>query len=410
MNIIFLTLVEIHSVEDRGIYHDLLRKFRDEGHDVTVVTPVQRYLGIETNLTEKEGVSVLQVKTLNIQKTNIIEKGIGTLAIAHQYRDAIQNFLPDRKFDLILYSTPPITLVKVIDFLKKRDGAFTYLLLKDIFPQNAIDMKMMLKGGFIHRHFLRQEKQLYDISDAIGCMSPANVNYLLRHHPEIENGKVEVNPNSIEPEYRDFSPAQKTAIRRKYQLPSDKKILVYGGNLGRPQGLGFLLETIAASSNEDAFFLIVGDGTEYARIEHWFNLHQPSNAKLLGKLPKEDYDVLLSSCDIGLIFLDKNFKIPNFPSRLLSYLEMQKPVISATDPNTDIGDIIEEYRCGHKVPAGDLSAMISAVDKLVAADPTPYQAGSQQLLEKNYHVSHSYEIIMRRISSENVPDELLMRN
>lgn len=396
MNIIFLTLVEIHSVEDRGIYHDLLRKFRDEGHNVTVVTPVQRYLGIETNLKEKEGVSVLQVKTLNIQKTNIIEKGIGTLAIAHQYRDAIQKYLPDRKFDLILYSTPPITLVKVISFLKKRDGAFTYLLLKDIFPQNAVDMKMMTKGGFIHRHFLRQEKKLYDISDAIGCMSQANVEFVVRHHPEINRDKIEVNPNSIEPSYVDFSLTQKNNIRVKYGLPTDKKILVYGGNLGKPQGLEFLLQTIAAADNKNAFFLIVGDGTEYDRIDRWFNRNQPLNAKLLRKLPKEDYDMLLSSCDIGLIFLDKKFKIPNFPSRLLSYLEMEKPVISATDPNTDIGDIIEKNGCGYKVLAGDIKAMLTAVDKLTASELTDYQVNCRKLVENEYHVDISYRLIMKR--------------
>ena len=89
MNIIFLTLVEINSIEERGIYQDLLRKFRNEGHDVTIVTPVERRKGIATNFKKKEGVSILQVKTFNIQKTNIIEKGIGTLAIEHQFLFAI---------------------------------------------------------------------------------------------------------------------------------------------------------------------------------------------------------------------------------------------------------------------------------------------------------------------------------
>ena len=85
MNVLFLTLVEINSVEERGIYQDLLRKFRDEGHNVTIVTPVERRRKIPTNLIQKEGVSLLQVKTLNIQKTHIIEKGIGTLVIKYQY-------------------------------------------------------------------------------------------------------------------------------------------------------------------------------------------------------------------------------------------------------------------------------------------------------------------------------------
>jgi len=112
MNILFLTLVNISSVEDRGIYQDLLRKFRNEGHRLFIVNPVERSVGRNTYLTESGRVKVLKVKTFNIQKTNIIEKGVGTLAIEFQYLKAIKKYFSDIKFDLILYSTPPITFSK----------------------------------------------------------------------------------------------------------------------------------------------------------------------------------------------------------------------------------------------------------------------------------------------------------
>ena len=57
---------------------------------------------------------------------------------------------------------------------------------------------------------------------------------------------------------------------------------------------------------------------------------------------REEYDNLVQICDVGLIFLNARFTIPNFPSRLLSYTEIGKPVLAATDENTDIGKIIEE--------------------------------------------------------------------
>ena len=353
MNVLFLTLVGINSIEDRGIYQDLLRKFRNEGNKVTIVTPVERRKGISTNLRHINGVDILQVKTLNITKTNIVEKGIGTLAIEYQYLRAIKKYTSDRKFDLVLYSTPPITFAKVIEFVKKRDNAYSYLLLKDIFPQNAVDMKMMKEGSFIHRQFEKKEKKLYSISDTIGCMSPANVEFVLKHNPEINPSKVEVNPNSIEPIIIEYSKESKDEIRLKYNIPIDKKIFVYGGNLGKPQGLDFLLETIASCKNSEAYFLIVGDGTEFFKLNRWFKDNNPNNASLIKRLPKQDYDRLLNACDIGLIFLHKDFLIPNFPSRLLSYLEMEKPIIAATDSNTDIGDIVEDYKAGFKVLAGD---------------------------------------------------------
>lgn len=399
MNLIFLTLVEINSVEERGIYQDLLRKFRDEGHDVTIVTPVERRKNTSTNFQTKEGVSILQVKTFNIQKTNIVEKGIGTLAIEYQYLSAIRKHLSGKKFDLVLYSTPPITFVKVIEFIKKRDRAYSYLLLKDIFPQNAVDMKMLKKGSFIYKQFRRKEKKLYEISDTVGCMSPANISFVLEHNPEVNPKKVEVNPNSIEPVYFSYSPEEKKQIREKYGIPLDKKVFVYGGNLGKPQGLDFLLQTIAATENNQAFFLIVGDGTEFPKMKKWFDMENPTNAVLLQKLPKEDYDKLLAACDVGLIFLDKNFLIPNFPSRLLSYLEMGMTVLAATDPHTDIGKIVEQNNCGYRVIAGNQKEMQSKINLLLEKDLEILGDNAKKILKENYTVDKSYNLIMNKIQN-----------
>jgi len=399
MNVLFLTLVGINSIKERGIYQDLLRKFKSEGHQVTIVTPVERRKRINTNLSLKDGVNILQVKTLNITKTNVIEKGFGTLAIEYQYLAAVKKYLKHIKFDLVLYSTPPITLVKVIEYIKKRDNAYAYLLLKDIFPQNAIDMKMMKPNSFLHRYFTKKEKVLYQISDTIGCMSPANVDFVLKHNPEIAPTKVEVNPNSIESIEVNYTKVEKEAIRSKYGLPLDKKILVYGGNLGKPQGLNFLLETITSCNNQDAFFLIVGDGTEFSRIQNWFNTNSPQSAILLQRLPKHDYDVLLASCDVGLIFLHKDFLIPNFPSRLLSYLEMKMPIIAATDPNTDIGTIIEKNKCGYKANTGDLIQMQEKITQILSDNLEEMGKNGFNLLMNEYLVGNSYKLIECKIEN-----------
>lgn len=398
MNLLFLTLSKISFIEGRGIYTDLLRRFRDAGHAVTIVCPVERRDGIATRLTHREGVTILQVKTLNIQKTNVVEKGIGTLALEYQYLAAIKKYIAHSRFDMVVYSTPPITLVKVIAYIKERDNAKTYLLLKDIFPQNAVDMGMMKQGSFLYKQFEKKEKKLYALSDTIGCMSAANVDFLLKHNPEVDKLKVEINPNTIEPVAVHYTEEEKREVREKYSLPLDKKILVYGGNLGKPQGLDFLLQTITENRNEKAFFLIVGDGTQYNSMREWFEVNKPNNAKLFQRLPKEDFDRLLASCDVGLIFLDKNFLIPNFPSRLLSYLEMRLPVLAATDPNTDVGDVVESAGCGYKVLSGDMEAMNKRIDELITNLEKGNEMGERawQLLQREYLVERSYQLIRKR--------------
>lgn len=227
MKVLFLTIVKINSFNERGIYTDLLRKFSKEGHEVFAVCPIERREKKHTHII-KEGLgTILNVKTFNLQKTNLVEKGIGILSIEFQFLSAIKKYYENEKFDLILYSTPPITFSKVINYIKKRDGAYSYLLLKDIFPQNAVDMKMIKYNGILHKIFKSKEKKLYNLSDTIGCMSLANVDFILTHNPEIESSKVEVNPNSIEPIIFDYSEEQKLVIRKKYGVPINKKVLVF---------------------------------------------------------------------------------------------------------------------------------------------------------------------------------------
>lgn len=402
MRILFLTMVKVDSIESRGIYTDLLRKFRNEGHEVFIVCPNQRRNKEKTTLVKREGVSILKVRTLNVEKSHILEKGLGQLLLERQYLKAIKQKFP-KNFDLILYSTPPITFFKIIKYIKNRDNAFAYLLLKDIFPQNAIDMKMIKLGGVLHRFFQEKEKKLYRISDVIGCMSLANKNYLLEHNPFIVPEKVEVNPNTIQPLPSTQTEKQKIKIKEKYDLPLNKKIFVYGGNLGVPQGINFLIKTIKEISNKNTFFLIVGSGTQFKKISMWFDNFKPTNAILFSALPKKDYDELLQCCDFGMIFLHKDFTIPNFPSRLLSYLEVRMPVIAATDTNTDIGKIIESNQCGYWVEAGNIEMMKERIDELVSSTENKINEmknNAWNLLENQYTVDISYKLINSKIKND----------
>ena len=409
MNIIFLTLVRISNIEERGIYQDLMRKFRDEGHQVYIVTPYERRMGKETSLVESGGVHILNVKTLNIQKTNIVEKGIGTLLLENQYKAAIKKYFGGLTFDLITYSTPPITFTKVVKYLKKENpNAISYLQLKDIFPQNAVDIGMMTKTGIkglLYKFFRNKEKKLYAASDYIGCMSPANVEYVLKHNPEIIAEKVEVAPNSIDLNHNDIHnidegqvKAERYYIRKKYDLPTDKTIFIYGGNLGKPQGIDYLVKCLDANKRRtDCYFVVIGSGTDYNVISDWYDGNKDANVKLMQSLPKAEYDELVRTCDVGLIFLDHRFLIPNYPSRLLSYLENKMPVLCATDPNTDMGRIAEDNGYGYWCESNSVEAFTRILDKMIRTDRKKMGEKGYKFLNENYRVENTYDDIIKHL-------------
>jgi len=400
MNILFLTMSpQLLNIKKHGIYTDLMSKFLAEGHQIYIEVPFERRTGKNTALYKENGVNILGVRTLNLLQTNVIEKGIGQVMLESQFKAALKKYLADVRFDLILYSTPPITFSNVIAYAKKLNPqAVSYLMLKDIFPQNAVDIGMLKKSGvkgLLYKSFRRKEKQLYMVSDWIGCMSPANVKYVIEHNPEVIPGKVEVCPNSYEIVEREQTIGREE-ILNKYGLPTDRPIFIYGGNLGKPQGIPFLIECLKANSDRtDCHFVIVGFGYEYARVESWIKETQPKTVSLFSKLPKEDYDALASACDVGLIFLDYRFTIPNYPSRLLPYIMERKPIIACTDPNCDTGSIAEENGYGYWCPSNSVDAFTKTIDKMLSSDIKQMGENGYQFFLKNYTIQNTYDIIMK---------------
>ena len=394
MNVLFLTMSSgLKNIETSGIYTDLIRKFRDEGHEVYVVYPRERRLRLPTEVKHEGRVHLLGVKTLNVTKTNLIEKGLGQVTLERQFKLGLEKYFGKVKFDIILYSTPPITFTKVIRYAKKRNPkAVSYLLLKDIFPQNAVDLGILTKDGLkgvLYRLFRKKEKDLYRISDYIGCMSPANVKYVIEHNPEIDPAVVEIAPNSYDiPSEISVEYGVTDHIRQKYGLPINKPIFIYGGNMGKPQGIPFLIKCLEAVKDRiDSYFVIVGDGTEYSKLE----------AFMRERIPKDDYDQLVKVCDVGLIFLDYRFTIPNYPNRLLPYLMERKPIIAATDPNCDIGVLAEENGYGVYCPSDSVETFVKAIDKMLVSDMRQMGENGYRFFLNNYTTEHTYKAIMKHI-------------
>ena len=401
MNILFLSLGEFESFARGSVHIDLMRRFAKE-HNVYLMCKREQRLNKETELCDESGIHVLHVKTSNMKNIGLLRKGLATLSVEYVFKRALKKYFSDVNFDLVVYTTPPITFAQVVEFVKNRDNARSYLLLKDIFPQNAVDLGMFKSDGFVYKFFRRKEMKLYKVSDFIGCMSPANVRFVLDHNDFVSPNQVEVAPNSIEVAHDVISDDERlklrSEIRKKYALPQDKPIFIYGGNLGKPQGISFLLKCLESlQGRNDIHFVIAGNGTEFGSLENWLNASKQNNVTLFKQLPRGDYETLVNTCDVGLIFLDHRFTIPNYPSRLLSYLAAKMPIIAATDPNTDIGSIAQENGYGYWCESNDVDAFGECIDKILVSDRVRMGENGYRFLLANYQVDNTYDVIMKHV-------------
>lgn len=401
MNILFLT-VAIKDMNGNGLYVDLLRALKDQGNNIFVVCPIERRNNEPTNIKIEESITFLRVKTGNITKTNFIEKGISTLLVDRNFISAINAYYKDINFDLILYTTPPVTFEKVIRYVKKKNNCKSYLILKDIFPQNAVDLGIMKEHGLVYKYFKLKERKLYEISDYIGCTSFGNIKYVKQHNPSIDLKKIELFPNSIRP--RDLKSRQSDInfLRKKYGIPLNSLLFVYGGNIGRPQGIDFIKKVITkVDKRDDVFIMIFGSGTEFNNMKNFINKSGLKNVNITKSISNDEYWEFLACCDVGLIFLDNRFTVPNTPARLTYYMESALPILAATDKNTDIDEILKDANCGLWIESGDVEGFCSKVDLLKNNTEYRKQLGhnGRMYMESNFDIDMNYKILMNHLKN-----------
>lgn len=385
MNILLLTTA---PKSKQKMARDIVYELKKRGNQIFVVCPAD-----EQNATRKKFILIDEIWYLFVNsgnyrgKVNFFKKVFNFITIDRKYEKAIAEAFPNNSIDLILYSTPPITLANTIEKLKAKTGATTYLMLKDIFPQNAVDMGMMKTSGVmsvIWKYFRKKEKKLYEHSDYIGCMSPANCDYIIRNNPEIDRKKVGLCVNS----YRD-EPLMEIDIcdvRKQYDIPQNCVVFLYGGNLGKPQGLQYLIDVLEQNRNKsDRFFLICGGGNDQNRVINYIDQKHPSNVKYMGLLPPDEFDKLSRACDVGMVFLDKRFTIPNFPSRMLSIMLNEMPILAATDTSTDVNKMIEDGNSGWWCESRNPDDMTKIIDE-ICANPEIVKVKGQNA--RQYYLTH----------------------
>lgn len=390
MRILFL--FQIFDYKKSTIYLDLVRECRDRGHMVTVIAGTSD-MKLPDGVTEVEGIRTVYMKLPDQFGAGSVKKALIQMSIPGRIRMILKDGFKDETFDVIAYPTPPITLAPVLRYCAKRyKSAIRYLMLKDIFPQNAVDLGMFSKSSPIYKYYRRMERQLYAYSDRIGCMSEANIAYLKEHDPEIPNEKLEYFPNTV---------ALNEAVSMKDTRAANELRIVFGGNMGKPQDIGGLLRGIKTCGEQPdldrVFFYFIGDGTESRRIEEYIEREKPVNLTYRHQLERPEYEKLLANADVGMISLSKDFTIPNFPSRILSYMQISKPVFAVLDEATDMDECIAEAGCGISVRAGDTEAFVEGVRRLIRLkDKLPEMgARGRRHLERYFNVGVSVDILER---------------
>lgn len=402
MNILFLFLRHSENQNDSTLTKDISDEFARNGHNVFIATLLERKEGRETQLKLENGYKVLRVKTGNyFDSPGKIEKGITALTMPKDLKKGIIKYLGNEKIDLIFTHTPFISNAKLINSLKEYFSCKAILHLWDIFPQNAKDLEM-IKNKFLYNFFEKKERKMYKSFDYIGCMSNGNREYMKINREYIESKKCFLLKNWDKT--KEKLDVDKVKIRKKYKLENSNFIAIFGGNMGKPQKLENVLELAESlKEKQNIIFLFVGKGTEKEKLKQIKVDKKLENVRFIDYVPREDYEKLTASCDLGLVSLDERFTVPNFPSKTTDYFKLELPILASLDSCAlnDYGIFLEkEVRGGLVAKAGNVEELKEKLLKLYNDKVLRLQLGKngRKYYEEELGVDGAYKTIMDKIN------------
>lgn len=357
----------------------------------------------KTYIKKIDDIEVLKINVGDYYSAKVtkIDKGLTMLKLPYVFGYNIKKYLGKNNYDLIITSTPMLNSSLLIKKLKSIYNSKVMLIIWDIFPQNAIDLKI-IKNRFVINMFSKNYSRAIELADYISCMSYGNQKYLSEKYPSALN-KLFVLKNWAQ--IKKKPKFNKKVIREKYGYNEQDFICIFGGNMGKPQKLENILE-LAKKSSEDRNikFLFVGKGTEKNLLENKVKNENISNVKFLGYIPREDYELIIASCDIGLVSLDERFTVPNFPSKTTDYFKLELPILASLDScaAADYGNFLQnEVKGGLFASAGNTDELYYQLLKLKNNYELRKKLGKngRQYYENELGVDKACEVIMQQIKN-----------
>lgn len=326
---------------------DLAIEFVKQGHIPIVAVP-DAELKDATKISIEEDVTVLRIRTGRIKGENKFVRAINEIRLSSVMWKAAKPFFRENSCDLIIFYSPSIFFGPLVERLKKMWNCKAYLILRDIFPQWAIDTGVMRKGP-VYWFFKHKELQQYVTADVIGVQSPANLDYFTAQG-DAAKYQLEVLYNWSTLKER-FIP--NSNYRQNLGL-QNKIVFFYGGNIGIAQDTDCIVRLAEKMCNHpQAYFLLVGEGSEVPRLNAEIANRALTNIAIHPAVSQKEYSTMLSEFDVGMITLDGNLKTHNFPGRMLGYMYYSKPILASINPNNDLVNILDVADAGLTCFAGN---------------------------------------------------------
>lgn len=337
-----------------ALVHDLAVNLVRIGHDCTVVTP-DAQISRDFEIDHMDGFDVLRIRSAPLKRINLVRRAINEVLLSSRMWNGYRaSPAASQHYDGVVFYSPTIFFGWFVARIKSLYNCRAYLILRDIFPDWAVDLGVMRKGPhyWMFKAFAQYQ---YSVADLIGIESPSNKKYFRgsAHKVELLHNWVDI----------DVAPPPFFSLPENLRHHS---ILVYAGNMGVAQDMDNLLRLAQRLAyRKDCLMLFVGGGSERGRIEAEVNRLRLANVVFYPEVHPQELRGLLRQCRVGLISLDKRLGSHNIPGKLLSYLEAGLPVLASVNSGNDIKGVVEGAGAGMVFWNGEDDALVNAANQML---------------------------------------------
>lgn len=313
---------------------DLALEFAKQGHRPTVMIASPE-LQEDWRFEDWNGVEIIRLKAPRTKDIGYVRRTLGEFLMPYaMLRNLRKSPLASQRWDGVVWYSPTIFLGPIAKSLQQSSACRSYLIIRDIFPEWAVDMGLMGRG-LPYRFFKAVENFQYSVADVIGVQTPANVAYLDRW-AQLAGRRVEVLQNWLAE-----APNAGCSIRVAASALAGRKIFVYAGNMGVAQGMGILLDLAEClRTRTDLGFLFVGRGSDAQRLRTDAAARGLDNVAFFDEIDSSEIAGLYAQCHVGVVALDPRHKTHNIPGKFLSYMQSGLPVLASINPGNDLVDLI----------------------------------------------------------------------
>jgi glycosyltransferase involved in cell wall biosynthesis len=340
---------------------DLAQQFALLGHRPVVIVPSP--ISDRPWMIERlDGIEVLRVAAPPTRAQSFVRRALAEMWLPFaMLRNVRKSPFRSAKWDLLVWYSPPIFFGPLIWALRRTSGARTYLILRDIFPEWAVDLGLVRKGP-VYLMFKAIAALQYAVSEVIGVQTPSNLAYLAGWASP--NRRIEVLHNWLA-----VTPDVGCSIAVENTVLAGRKIFVYIGNMGIAQGMDIFIELIQSLRHRDDIgFLFVGRGSEFAKLEAEKASRDLNNVLFFGEIDSSEIPGLLAQCQVGLVALHPDHKTHNIPGKFVSYVHYGLPVLARVNAGTDLERIIEDNGVGKVYVGNSVGELKRLAEELADSD------------------------------------------